>query len=139
MKWSGLTYAKRKFTVFLFTTAFAASLFIPTRSFSQNIENLNIEKIQDEGLTSSYINCILQDKNGFIWVGTGEGLFRYDGYSFKAFRNLPGNPATLANNRVTTLYTENDNLWLGTGSGLSCMNINTGIVKNFALGKPLNK
>jgi ligand-binding sensor domain-containing protein/two-component sensor histidine kinase len=120
-----------------FKPAFALvyALVISWPVFSQNVDHLTIEKVQDEGLTNNYINCILQDKNGFIWVGTGEGVFRYNGYSFKAFRNFPGHATTLDNNRITALYTENDNLWIGTGSGLSCIDINTEIVKNFTLGK----
>src|ERR1700722_8612102 len=138
MKASGFKYALLKNRSFLYRAALALlfSLFYSLPVFSQNIENLNIEKIQDEGLTNNYITNILQDKNGFIWVGTGEGVFRYDGYSFKAFRNFHGDSTMLVNNLITSLYTENDNLWVGTASGLSNININTGLVKSCTLGKP---
>ncbi len=98
---------------------------------AQNIDKLTIEKVQDEGLTNNYISNILQDKNGFIWVGTGEGVFMYNGYNFRAFKNLPGDTTTLADNRVTALYTNKDTLWLGTSTGLSCININTHGIRNF--------
>ena len=105
--------------------------------FSQSVDNLNIEKVQEDGLTNSYITSIRQDKNGFIWVGSGEGVFRYDGYSFKAFRSMPGDEATLASNRITTLYTRNDKVWVGMSTGLSYININTLAVKNIPLFKSL--
>ena len=66
-------------------------LVIPFSLYAQNVENLRIEKVQEDGLSNDNINCISQDNDGFIWIGTHEGLFRYDGYSFKAFRNFPGN------------------------------------------------
>ena len=125
-----------KKTVSFFVFIFCL-IIVPVTLFGQNIANLNIEKVQDEGLTDNYITNIAQDKNGFIWVGTGEGVFRYDGYTFKAFRNFPGDSTTLANNLVTALYAENDNLWVGTVNDLSCININTLVVKNFPSGKRL--
>ena len=58
--------------------------------------NINLEKVQEEGLTNYIIKCIQQDTNGFIWFGTEEGLFRYDGYNFKPFKNFPGDSQTLS-------------------------------------------
>ncbi len=39
------------------------------------------------GLSNSYVNCLLQDRNGFIWIGTDDGLNRFDGYEIKVYRN----------------------------------------------------
>jgi ligand-binding sensor domain-containing protein/signal transduction histidine kinase len=115
--------------------AAALLLFNSTLLFSQDIDNLHIEKVQDEGLTNETITCINQDKNGFMWFGTAEGVFRYDGYSFKSFRNIPGDSTTLVNNQVAALYPENNNLWVGTVNGLSCIDVNTQTIKNFILNK----
>jgi len=56
-------------------------LFLPNTSYSQNIrfEQLSL----DDGLSQSTVNVILQDHKGFLWVGTEDGLNRYDGYNFK--------------------------------------------------------
>jgi len=109
----------------------------PIHAISQNIKNLHIEKIQDYGLTNEIITCINQDKNGFMWFGTEEGIFQYDGYNFKAFRNIPGDPTTLISSSIVALYPENNNLWVGTLSGLGCIDINTNTIKNFSPGTPL--
>lgn len=110
-------------------------LFIsPVQAFSQSIDNLAIEKVQDEGLTNESILSINQDSKGFIWFGTAEGLFRYDGYVFKGFKHFPGDDKTLINNGVTSLYPEGNYLWAGTPSGLSCMDINALTVKNIPTG-----
>ena len=107
----------------------------PVQAISQSVENLTIEKVQGEGLTSESILSISQDSDGFIWFGTSEGLFRYDGYSFKGFKHFPGDPKTLINNGATTLYPDGDHLWVGTAGGLSCVDINTLTIKNIPSGR----
>src|SRR5476651_675048 len=75
----------------------------PVSGCAQDINNLHIEKVQEAGLSNDYIVCINQDTKGFVWFGTREGLFRYDGYSFRAFKNLPGDPSSLVNNVIVSL------------------------------------
>jgi ligand-binding sensor domain-containing protein len=56
--------------------------------FVLKAQNPSASQISDEkGLPSNTIYCILQDKNGFIWLGTDNGLYRYDGRNFKAYKN----------------------------------------------------
>jgi len=102
----------------------------PFPLFAQDIDNLHIEKVQDEGLTNNNINCINQDANGFMWFGTFEGLFRYDGYNFEAFRNFPGDSTTLFNNDITCMYADGEKIWIGSAGGLSCIDINSRVIKN---------
>ena len=54
----------------------------------------------EDGLSQSTINCIVQDAQGFMWFGTEDGLNRYDGYTFKVYRNDPENPYSLSSNHV---------------------------------------
>src|SRR4030095_6776940 len=93
--------------------------------------SIHIEKVRGEGLTNYYIKCIQQDKNGFLWFGTEEGLFRYDGYDFKAFKNFPGDSATLINNNIEFLFPQNNFMWVGSRGGLSCKDITTNKIRNF--------
>jgi len=74
-----------------------------------------------DGLSQSSVNCILQDKKGFIWLGTRDGLNKFDGYSFKSFKNEPNNPASISNNEITCLCQDDSGLlWIGTrGGGLN--------------------
>ncbi len=80
-------------------------------------ERLSIE----EGLSQSTVNCILQDRTGFLWLGTQGGLNRYDGYRFEVYRHDGDDPATLAHDWVLELVEDSSgDLWVGTeGGGLS--------------------
>ena len=70
----------------------------------------------DQGLTNLAIMCLLQDRMGFIWVGTHDGLFRYDGLHFAVFRKEEGLPSS----RIESLHQTSDGtLWAGTAEGLA--------------------
>ncbi|MBN2744144.1 MAG: response regulator [Marinilabiliaceae bacterium] len=60
-------------------------------------EHLNIS----HGLSNNSVRLFYQDHDGYMWMGTLNGLNRYDGYRFKDYHYLPGNPNTLQNNRLT--------------------------------------
>ncbi|MCR9252473.1 MAG: response regulator [bacterium] len=95
---------------------------ISSGTYSQNRKTLNFNQItQQEGLSSTDITSIVQDKDGFMWVGTEDGLNRYDGYSFTVFKNDPNNEFSIADNKITTLHVDNSgSLWIGTeNNGLS--------------------
>ena len=70
-------------------------------------------------LTSTLINCIMQDHQGYIWVATQNGLNRFDGYRFTPYLYKKGVPGALCHNNVSTLYVDSDGrLWVGTAKGL---------------------
>jgi signal transduction histidine kinase/ligand-binding sensor domain-containing protein/CheY-like chemotaxis protein len=61
---------------------------------------------------------IAQDRRGFLWFGTDDGLYRYDGYNLKPYRHERGNPNSLSDDVVKVVYTDRaGNLWVGTGFG----------------------
>src|SRR5215467_2451271 len=71
---------------------------------------------EEEGLQNLAVQVILQDKAGFLWVGTQNGLYRYDGSSFTAFGRAEGLPGT----RIESLHESHDGtLWVGTRVGLA--------------------
>ena len=73
----------------------------------------------ENGLSDNMVTGCVQDKSGYIWIGTRDGLNRFDGYTFKVFRNDPDDAESLGNNWVTHLNCDNEgNLWVGTLSGL---------------------
>ncbi len=71
---------------------------------------------QEQGLSNNAVRCLLQDRRGFLWIGTEDGLNRYDGKAFKVYRHRPDQPASLPSNLVSALYeTRDGTLWIGLG------------------------
>lgn len=72
----------------------------------------------EEGLSHNEVTAIVQDHQGFIWIGTRGGLNRYDGYEFKIFNQEPGNKNSLVNPSIESLFADSKgNIWIGTKSG----------------------
>jgi signal transduction histidine kinase/ligand-binding sensor domain-containing protein len=89
---------------------------IPLQSKSQNIPfgHFSVQ----EGLSNSVVNCLLQDRTGFIWFGTDDGLNRFDGYEVKVYRNDPNDNSSISENIIWALAEDQSgNLWIGTKSG----------------------
>jgi ligand-binding sensor domain-containing protein len=75
------------------------------------------------GLSSNYILDILQDKYGFMWIATIDGLNRYDGHNIKQYKNSPKDTTTITDDLVTCLKEDTkENLWIGTQKGLNKYN-----------------
>ncbi|MBU2974431.1 hybrid sensor histidine kinase/response regulator transcription factor [Zobellia sp. B3R18] len=85
--------------------------------FSQNYTISN-------GLAHNGVTSILEDSRGYIWVGTFEGLNRYDGYEFKTFKNTL-NDDVFVSNRIRSLKEDSKgNIWIGTDEGISIYDYN---------------
>lgn len=72
----------------------------------------------EDGLSHNTVWCAMQDSYGFIWLGTSDGLNRYDGRGNKVYRNVLNDKFSLENNFVEALLEVEGNLWVGTNSGL---------------------
>ena len=80
-----------------------------------------------QGLSEGNIYTILQDRAGFMWFGTRDGLNRYDGYDMVVFRNNPKDPHSISCNYVYSLYEDRQGiLWIGTRQGLNRYDPKTG-------------
>ncbi|SEA78706.1 ligand-binding sensor domain-containing protein [Pedobacter hartonius] len=72
----------------------------------------------EKGLSHKKINCIIQDKRGFMWFGTEDGLNRYDGRYFTVFRSEPNVTSCLSGNIVSDIYEDKQGLlWIATADG----------------------
>ncbi|PRY53292.1 signal transduction histidine kinase [Arcticibacter pallidicorallinus] len=108
----------RQFCVFvIFTVLFNL---IGAVCFSQSAAPDFKHLTRQEGLSSNKINCITEDKFGFIWLGTEDGISRYDGVRFKFYKTEDG----LSDNYVNSISCdpENGDLWIGTRKGISFFN-----------------
>ena len=66
----------------------------------------------EQGLAQSSVNAIHQDRSGFMWFGTADGLSRYDGYRFRNYRHERGNPESMSGNFVRAIAEDDDGLAL---------------------------
>ncbi len=86
----------------------------------------------DNGLSQSSVNFITQGKKGFLWLGTQDGLNKFDGYKFKFYQNNPLDTNSLSGNWVYSI--DNDTLgtvWIGTNNGLNKLYQNTDKIKRY--------
>ncbi|MBS0515914.1 MAG: response regulator [Proteobacteria bacterium] len=75
-----------------------------------------------DGLPSSHVYKIIEDSRGFIWIGTRDGLARYDGAAFRVWRHDAGDADSLASSDVPTVYADRDGrIWCGGDDGLSML------------------
>lgn len=72
----------------------------------------------EDGLSNNIVNSVIQDKYGFMWFATEDGLNRYDGYGFKIFRQDPEESNTISDNSIWALIEDSQgNIWIGTKAG----------------------
>jgi signal transduction histidine kinase/ligand-binding sensor domain-containing protein len=77
----------------------------------------------ENGLSNNTVYCSVQDSKGFMWFGTKDGLNRFDGYSFKTYRNNPDEDNSIGNDFIHVLHVDkNETLWIGTSKGLYTYN-----------------
>src|SRR5215475_3209540 len=80
----------------------------------------------EQGLSDQRVQAIVQDRAGFMWFGTNNGLNRFDGYTIVAYRHDPTNPHSLSGNLVEDLYEDRSGtMWVGTRSGLNAFDRRT--------------
>jgi two-component system, sensor histidine kinase ChiS len=86
-----------------------------------------------QGLSQSTVSDILQDKQGFIWIATWDGLNRYDGYQFVSFKSNPRETNSLSDNLITAIIEDaKGNIWVGTAqNGVNRLSPETGEFTRF--------
>jgi signal transduction histidine kinase/ligand-binding sensor domain-containing protein/DNA-binding response OmpR family regulator len=93
-----------------------------------DFDSYNIE----DGFSASKANVIIQDRQGFIWIGTWNGLTRFDGYECVVYTSGINNPNGLSNKEVVSLLEDHKgNIWIGTSDGLNKLNPKTGKIEIF--------
>ncbi len=112
-------YSIRRYALSGANRWFAVLLLLPALVNAQSpklsLTHLSVEN----GLSNATINCIIQDKRGFMWFATNDGLNRYDGHTFTIFRPDPAHPTTsFRDNRVMSVYEDRQGvLWATTAGG----------------------
>lgn len=95
--------------------------------------NINFKNITSEdGLSQGTVETIIQDDQGYIWLGTNDGLCRYNGYEFKIYKHDEELENSITNNYIVDIKQDNSgNIWVGTANGLSKIDTKTDLITNY--------
>ena len=95
--------------------------------------NINFKNITSEdGLSQGTVETIIQDDQGYIWLGTNDGLCRYNGYEFKIYKHDEELENSITNNYIVDIKQDNSgNIWVGTANGLSKIDTKIDLITNY--------
>ncbi|RYY55911.1 MAG: hybrid sensor histidine kinase/response regulator, partial [Chitinophagaceae bacterium] len=96
---------------------FLLMVVVPAVCFSQSFYFRHYQV--EQGLSNNTVFSCQQDKRGFLWMGTKDGLNRFDGYTFRVFRNDPDDSSSIGDNFIRSMFiSAGDTLHAGTRNGL---------------------
>ena len=106
---------KKLFTFYLFLLTISA--------WSQEYQDFQFVNFKEE-IPNSGVSSIIQDNDGFIWIGTlGVGVYRFDCVNYKSYRHVLNDSTSLSSSKIESVYLDHrDNLWVGTENGLNLYN-----------------
>ena len=107
-----MIYKKIKYAILLTLFLFPVSY---TNAQRYTFNQITVE----DGLSQSTITNIIQDKEGYMWFGTGNGLNKYNGYTFVIYSAIMDDPSSISSNGITSLFEDSGGvLWIGTADGI---------------------
>lgn len=122
-------------TFFLILLVFFCSSFL----LLEGAEQRKFERVDyRKGLSQNHITVIHQDKRGFMWFGTSDGLVCYDGYEFISFRYDPRDSTSISGNYIFAIFEDSfGKMWVRTsGGGLNCYDPDIQVFRRFYKGVP---
>ena len=111
------------------------SLLLPAGMAKGRLEQLEFKQFSTpDGLPNSMVHQVYQDRDGYIWIPTFYGLFRYDGYEVRTFKSNLYTPGLLVSNNVLCVEEDDSHrLWIGTHEGLCILDKRTGNMRRMQL------
>ena len=90
---------------------------MPPEYFSDNGDNLKIHVLKD--IPENDVDCVFKDSRGYVWIGSLDGLHRYDGYGYKTYQ-IENNKNSISSNLIIAVDEDSHgNIWIGTyGKGI---------------------
>ncbi|MCL3781123.1 hybrid sensor histidine kinase/response regulator [Prolixibacteraceae bacterium JC049] len=114
----------KKYSGYLFLTLFLSM--ISLQILQAKTHPIFKQLTTREGLSHNGVNTIVQDKMGYMWFGSLDGLNRFDGYNFKIYKSLPNDSNSISHNLVKSISLDKKGgMWIGTARGLNYFNMAT--------------
>jgi signal transduction histidine kinase/ligand-binding sensor domain-containing protein/HPt (histidine-containing phosphotransfer) domain-containing protein/BarA-like signal transduction histidine kinase len=121
---------KMRCLIILFS--FVMLCFMSLNSYANNARYSFEHFSHEQGLSQLSIQALYNDKQGFIWAGTTDGLNRFDGYQFKVYKGNKDKLDSLSDNHILSITQDsNETLWIGTQTGLNSFNKKTELFTRF--------
>lgn len=97
------------------------------------LPKLTVEQLSiDQGLSQNSVKAMMQDSEGYLWIGTDDGLNRYNAYDVTIFRHKREDSLSIIDNQIESIYEDtNHNIWVGTIAGVSIFDRKTQTFKSF--------
>ena len=126
------TNLNKKIKIILIVICILSCINVST-SYASVVENFNFKNITiEDGLSQATVKTIFQDSKGYIWIGTEDGLNRYNGYDFENYKHDEHNKNSIINNYVIDIEEDkNGYIWVSTTNGLSRINTTNNEIKNY--------
>src|SRR5690606_34968560 len=91
-----------------------------TPSVASQSQHTTFIPIGERALSNSFVRCFLKDSKGYMWIGTADGLMRYDGFKMHRYEYNPEDGRSIVNNSINVIIEDSkQQLWIGTARGLS--------------------
>lgn len=123
------------FTIIAITAFFSCTIQAQNSISPGDWDDIRVDRLSiDQGLSQVTVLAILQDRRGFIWMGTQNGLNRYDGYGMTVFTHQADDSLSIGGNFIYALHEDRKGyIWIGTrDNGLSCYDPHTDTFKRYA-------
>ena len=105
---------------------------LPATAIDFTFKHLNTSR----GLPNQQVESVVQDQNGYIWIGTRNGLAKYDGYDIEVYYHNEGHENTLIHNFIHALFIDSkQRLWITTENGVGQYNLRTDKFRNYEYAK----
>ncbi len=118
----------------MFLLLILIAIFYPAKNLISQVYNIDFERISiEQGLSQSSVQAIVQDKQGFLWFATQDGLNQFNGYDFKVFKHDANDSSSISDDWISSLCVDQTgDIWIGTaGGGLNKYEKSTGIFKQY--------
>src|SRR5690606_5035040 len=108
-------FKRRYYKPILLLAVFFIGFFVQSQS-----PHTEFISVAERSLSSSFGRCFLKDSKGYMWIGTADGLIRYDGFKIYRYEHNPQDETSITNNNINVIVEDAQNrLWVGTSQGLS--------------------
>ena len=127
---------KRFHKILILSLIFINILSLKVSALSNKDKNINFKRVTvEDGLSQTTVEYMFQDSKGYVWIGTDDGLNRYDGDKFEVYRYNPENKNSISANCVVAI-TEDEygDIWVGTSIGINKINTKTKEIKSYLSG-----